>query len=63
MFAKTTKQQRKAIHDKWKLSNDGHDTYRSFRKAVKPTFGMDGAVVFQWCNMWVAVEKDGYAHT
>jgi hypothetical protein len=63
MFAKTTKEQRKAIHDKWVLNPDGHGTYRAFRATVQPTFGMDGAVVFPWCGMWVAVEKDGYAHT
>lgn len=63
MLAKTTKEQRKAIHDKWKLNPNGHSTYKSFRKTVMPTFGMDGAVVVHWCSMWVAIEKDGYAHT
>lgn len=62
MMAKTTKEQRKAIHAKWKLNNQGK-TYRAFRATVKPTFGMDGAVVVEWCGMWVAIEKDGYAHT
>lgn len=63
MFAKTTKEQRKAIHAKWRLNPDGHPTYRAFRKTVLPTFGMDGAVMLRWCNMWVGIEKDGYAHT
>ena len=38
-------------------------TYREFRKTVQPTFGMDGAVVVHWCNMWLAIEQDGYVHT
>lgn len=63
MFAKTTKEQRKAIHAKWQLNPNGHLSYKSFRKTVTPTFGMDGAVVVHWCGMWVAIEKDGYAHT
>jgi hypothetical protein len=46
-----------------KLHGEAVVCYRQFRKAVQPTFGMDGAVVVAWCGMWVCIEKDGYAHT
>ncbi len=38
-------------------------SYRNFRASVQPTFGMDNAIVVQWCGMWLAIEKDGYVHT
>lgn len=37
--------------------------YRAFRRTVQPTFGCDGAVVVQWCGMWVCIERDGCAHS
>lgn len=38
-------------------------SYRNFRASIQPTFGMDNAIVVQWCGMWLAIEKDGYVHT
>ena len=38
-------------------------TYREFRRCVQPTFCMDNAVIVRWNNMWIAIERDGYAHT
>lgn len=38
-------------------------SYRQFRRSVQPTFGMDNAIVVQWCGMWLAIEADGYVHT
>jgi hypothetical protein len=38
--------------------------YREFRKSsVMGTFGMGGAVVVRWAGMYIAIERDGYAHT
>ena len=37
--------------------------YKAFRKSVGGTFGMDGAVVVRWADMWLCIEKDGYTHT
>lgn len=61
---KTTKAQRHAILRYW-LRDGSHRgmTYKEFRRTVQPTFGCDGAVVLQWCGMWVCIEKDGYGHT
>lgn len=45
---------------------DGHRVwldYLSLRRAVRPTIGMDGAVVVPWAGMWLAIERDGYTHT
>lgn len=58
-----TKEQRKALHAKYQLNPSGHQTYRQFRATVRGTIGMDGAIVVHWASMWVAIEKDGYAHT
>jgi hypothetical protein len=57
---KTTKQQRIAI--KRKATQSGQ-AYLELRKAIKPTFGCDGAIIVQWCNMWLCIERDGYCHT
>ena len=67
-MVKTTKEQRKAIHRVWtrdatRNRMPANATYRDFRRTVQPTFGMDGAVVVQWCGMWLAIEKDGYVHS
>lgn len=64
-MTKTTKAQRKSLYRKYVHGNlsDKNITYRQFRKTVQPTSGMDGAVVVQWCNMWLAIEGDGYVHS
>ena len=57
---KTTKQQRIAI--KRKAIQSGI-VYRELRKAVRPTFGCDGAIALPWAGMWLCIERDGYCHT
>jgi len=58
----TTKQQRKSL--KVLLSRmENPPSYREFRKSVQPTFGCDGAITVRWCNMWIAIECDGYRHS
>lgn len=59
-----TKAQRNAVWRKWMMMDeDTRPSYREFRKAVQPTFGMDGAIVLPWCGMWLAIERDGYTHS
>lgn len=76
-MTRTTRAQRvalKAIYDRGPIMVDEYmpytmktlrvrQSYRGFRKTVQPTFGMDGAVTVLWCNMWLAVETDGYVHS
>jgi len=57
-----TKDQRKMLHFKWQLDNQGL-SYRQFRRTVVSTSFMDNAIVVPWCGMYVQIEKDGYAHT
>jgi len=56
-----TKNQQKALLRKWKQSNQGM-TYLQFRRSVMPMFG-DPAIVVKWCNMFLAIEPDGYTHS
>ena len=60
-----TRKQREALKRKW-LQGDlaaRGISYRAFRKTVEATFGMDHAVVVQWCGMWLCIEADGYCHS
>lgn len=64
-MVKTTRKQRIALrrkHVHGQLEEKGI-SYRNFRASIQPTFGMDNAIVVQWCGMWLAIEKDGYVHT
>ena len=38
-------------------------TYLQFRKTVRGTFGLDGAVVVPWAGMFLLIETDGYTHS
>lgn len=63
-----THEQKTSLFRKWKQMAqdrglDAHPTWPEFAKTVQPTFGMDGAVVVQWCGMWLAIETDGYTHS
>ena len=35
-------------------------TYLQFRRTVAAGWG---CIMVKWCNMWVGIEPDGYAHT
>ena len=50
-----------ALLRKWKQSNQGM-TYLQFRRSAMPMFG-DPAIVIKWCNMFLAIEPDGYTHS
>ena len=68
-----TKAQRRAVYNvwhRWHVEGAAMSStlglgcsYREFRRAVKPTFGMDNAVVVQVPGMWLAIEADGYTHS
>jgi len=56
-----TKNQQQALLRKWKQSDQGM-TYLQFRRSAMPLFG-DPAIVVKWCNMFLAIEPDGYTHS
>lgn len=62
-----TTQQVRAIKRVYRRSStDTHGLYPRFRDFVnlaQPTIGCDGMVAFPWCNMWLAIEQDGYTHS
>lgn len=64
---KTTHEQRSALFRKWKQAKLGDGPFDmpwiEFAKTAQPTSGMDGAIVVQWCGMWLAIETDGYTHS
>lgn len=38
-------------------------TYKQFRRRLRPTIGLDGAVVLPWAGMFLLIERDGYTHS
>ena len=58
---KITKNQQVALLRKWKQSNQGM-TYLQFRRGAMPMF-LDPAIVVRWCDMYLAIEPDGYTHS
>jgi len=60
---KITKPQQKSLLLKFQQSPSGHETYLSFRRSCQLMMFGDGAIVVKWCNMWLAIEPDGYAHS
>ena len=39
------------------------ESFLAFRRSIVPMFGGDGAIVVEWCRMWLAIEEDGYCHS
>jgi hypothetical protein len=37
--------------------------YRFLRRRVQVIFASGGAITVFWCNMWLAIEPDGYTHS
>jgi hypothetical protein len=58
---KITKNQQEALLRKWKQADQGM-TYLQFRRTALPMF-CDPAIVIKWCNMYLAIEPDGYTHS
>jgi hypothetical protein len=65
---KITKEQQKALKRKAEQvraydpnSDDAH--YFILRRKVQPIFAGGGAITVFWCNMWLAIEADGYTHS
>ena len=61
-MVRTTKAQRRALKRVYDRTPLGI-TYRRFRADIMPTFGCDGAVVVDWCGMFLCIETDGYTHS
>ncbi len=66
-MVRTTREQRETLKQKWVQQNWGLSrnnrtllTYREFRQTVQPGWG---CIMVFWCNMWLGIEPDGYAHT
>lgn len=57
-----TDEQKIALINSWKRSDQGM-TLEEFIDSAQPTVGMDDAIVVKWCNMWLAIEADGYTHS
>jgi hypothetical protein len=57
-----TKPQRVAVYRKWSQSNQDL-SYKQFRSTALPMCFGDGAIVIQWCNMFLAIETDGHIHS
>lgn len=57
-----TKSQQQALLRVYNRTSLGM-TYLAFRRTVRGTFGLDGAVTVPWCGMWLLIEKDGYTHS
>lgn len=52
----------RTLYRKW-VQMTPKTSFLEFVKTAQPTFGMDGAIAIHWCNMWLAIERDGYSHT
>jgi hypothetical protein len=57
-----TKNQQISLARKWHQSNQGM-SYLQFRRTIQPTFGSDGAIMVEWCGMFLGIEIDGYCHS
>lgn len=57
-----TSDQKEALWRKWRRDNNAL-SFQEFVNTVQPTFGMDGAIVVQWCGMWLAIETGGHIHS
>jgi len=57
-----THAQKTAMFRKWKQDDQGK-AWHTFAKSAQPTIGCAGAIVVQWCSMWLCIETDGYCHT
>ena len=58
-----TKEQQRALARAYHRAENMPMPFLAFRRSIQPTFGMDGAIVVQWCGMWLAIERDGYTHS
>jgi len=59
-----TTAQRDTLERKWsELDETTRPPLDRFLDSVKDTFYCDDAVTVYWSNMWLCIERDGYAHT
>lgn len=57
-----TPEQKQALVRKW-TQNNNDMTLEEFVASAQTTSLMDDAIVIKWCDMWLAIETDGYTHT
>jgi len=38
-------------------------SYLQWRRNARRMIGDDRCILVEWCDMWVGIEADGYAHT
>ena len=62
-YGRITKEQQRALARAYHRVENMPMSFLAFRRSIQPTFGMDGAIVVQWCGMWLAIERDGYTHS
>ena len=59
-----TAAQRVTLERKWlELDEITRPPLERFLDSVKDTFFCDDAVTVYWANMWLCIERDGYAHS
>jgi len=59
-----TPKQSEAVSSKYSQDPDGHTSLDDMLFTLQEGgAGMDGVVVLRWCNMWLAIERDGYCHS
>jgi len=59
---KPTKEQLRSLLNLYRRSNNGRSSFLAFRRSAKFAF-FDDALMVQWCNMWIGIERDGYTHS
>ena len=57
-----TKAQRKAVYRLFTHNPSGAHTYKEFRSRFVAQYG-GYIAIYDWCGMYVGVEKDGYTHS
>lgn len=57
-----TDDQKSALFRKW-CQNQNELTFQEFVDGITPMLASDGAITVEWCNMWLAIETDGYTHS
>jgi hypothetical protein len=58
-----TKNQTQALAKLYSRMESPGESFLSFRRKAGPMLCGDGALVIRWCDMWIAIEPDGYCHS
>ena len=60
---KLTRKQKEALIEVWNSDWLKPSSYLAFRRTVQGTFFKDNAIVVPYCEMFLAIETDGYTHS